>query len=105
MTAFTVVRFQAKPGHADTFEQTFRSLKRDMTGLKRFVLIKTGDHAYCSIGEWEAFDHIVQARPAMKGNLDQMRPLLAAFSEDLGVTDAVSGEVVFDAGASLVSGR
>ena len=96
MTAFTVVRFQAKQGQAEVFERTFSSLKREMPGLRRVVLIKTGDHRYCSIAEWDSFDHIVQSRSTMLTNLDQMRALLEKFSEELGVTDPVSGEAILD---------
>lgn len=96
MTAFAVVRFKAKQGRAEEFERTFSSLEREMAGLRRFVLMKTGDHRYCSIAEWDSFDSIVQARATMRANLDQVRPLLEQFSEELGVTDPVSGEAILD---------
>lgn len=96
MTAFTIVRFQARPDQVDAFERTFTTLKRDMPGLRRFVLVKTGERSFCSIGEFESFDHIVSARPAMLENLDQMRHLLEPISDALGVTDPVSGEAVMD---------
>ena len=38
----------------------------------------------------------------MKGNLDKMRSLLDSFSDDLGVTDPVSGEAVFDSDIGCV---
>jgi hypothetical protein len=96
MTAFAVVRFQAKRGMADAFERTFCELRREMPGLRRVVLIKTGDHRFCSIGEWDALDDLVKARPAMSANLERMRPMLEVLSEELGVTDPVSGEAVHD---------
>jgi quinol monooxygenase YgiN len=96
MTAFTVVRFRAKQGFAERFESTFGSLKREMPGLLRFVLVRKDDHNFFSVAEWESFDHIVKARPVMGANLDQMRDLLESFSEELGVTDPISGTAVLD---------
>lgn len=49
MTAFTVVRFRAKPGQEANFERKFRELNREMNGLRRFVLVKTGERDYCSV--------------------------------------------------------
>jgi hypothetical protein len=96
MTAFTIVRFQARPDQVEAFERTYCNIERAMPGLKRFVLVKTGDRSYCSIGEFESFDHIVSARTAMRANLDSFRHLLEPFDETLGVTDPVSGEAVLD---------
>ena len=96
MSAFTVVRFRAKPDRAQEFEDLFKVIERKMPGLQRFVLIKSGERNFCSIAEWDTFDHIVRARETMRGNLDRMRPLLEEFSEELGVTDPMSGEAVLD---------
>jgi hypothetical protein len=96
MSAFTIVRFRALPEQVDAFERTFGAQERAMPGLRRFVLVKTGDRSYCSIGEFDSFDSIVAARPTMRANLDQFRHHLEAFSEELGVTDPVSGEAVLD---------
>ena len=96
MSAFTIVRFQARPDQVEAFERIYCNIDRAMPGLKRFVLVKTGDRSYCSIGEFETFDHIVGARTTMRANLDQFRDLLDPFDETLGVTDPVSGEAVMD---------
>jgi quinol monooxygenase YgiN len=96
MTAYGVVRFRPKPGHEEEFETTFRRLPRNFEGLRKFALIKTGEETYCSISEWESYDHMVAARPKMAGNLDQFRHTLEKFEGDLGVTDAVSGEAIFE---------
>ena len=96
MSAFTIVRFRARPDQAEAFERTYAAVERALPGLKRFVLVKTGERSYCSIGEFETFDHIVAARSAMSGNLDRFRHLLEPFDETLGTTDPVSGEAVLD---------
>lgn len=96
MSAFAIVRFRAKPGMAAEFQQTFQSLKRELPGLQRIVLVKTGERDFCSIGEWEKFDDIIGSRPTMIANLNQMRDLLESFSEEKGVTDPCSGVAVYD---------
>ncbi|MCX5497646.1 antibiotic biosynthesis monooxygenase [Kaistia dalseonensis] len=96
MTAYNVVRFRVKPGEERAFEELFRSIPRPFDGMRKAALIKTGDRTYCSIAEWESFDHIVGARPQMIGNLDGFRHLLEEFADGAGVTDAVSGEAVFE---------
>jgi hypothetical protein len=96
MSAFAVVRFRARPGLADDFQRTYCSMRRDLPGLIRVVLIKTGEREFCAIGEWEHLDRLVASRSSMRSNLDQMRHLLEPFNDDLGVTDPVSGEAVLD---------
>ncbi|HWK64002.1 MAG TPA: DUF718 domain-containing protein [Rhizobiaceae bacterium] len=94
MSAYSIVRFRAKPDQEEAFKTIFIGLDRQFDGLRRFVLIKTGDRSYCSIGEWESYDHLAASRPRMIANLDRFRHTLEDFGE--GVTDAVSGEAVFD---------
>lgn len=93
---FNVVHFRAKPGQAEEFERTYCALPRDMPGLKRFVLLKTGDETYCGIGEWASMDHMAAARPKMGGNLDRLRPLLQVLDDGTSVTTACSGSAVVD---------
>jgi hypothetical protein len=95
MRAYNVVRFRVKPGR----EEEFLDLHRDDPGFAGFrggAVVKTGDRAYCFIGEWEGFDRLAAARPTMIGMLDRMRDMLEDLGGGLGVTDPVSGEVVVD---------
>ena len=71
-------------------------MKRDFPGMKRFTLVKTGERAYCVIGEWDSMQSIVNARPAMISNLDRMRAMLEDLGGGLGLTDPVSGEAVLE---------
>jgi Antibiotic biosynthesis monooxygenase len=100
MTAFNVVRFRVKPGQEKAFENKFRNVNERMEGMRKFSLIKTGDRTYCSIGEWDAMQNIVNARPAMISDLDEFRSMLEDLGGGLGVTDPVSGETVVE-----ISGR
>src|SRR5438445_159265 len=96
MSAFNAVRFRVKPGREQQFVEAHRKLNADFAGCKRAALIKTGERAYCFIGEWERFDDIVAARQNMIGVLDSFRDMLEDLGGGLGVTDPVSGEVVVD---------
>lgn len=55
------------------------------------ALVKSGDGAFFSIGEWK---YIVDARPKMIANLDRFRHTLQ--QSDGGPADAVSSEAVFE---------
>ena len=98
MTAYNIVRMRVKPGFEDQFiahhDKLVQSAGGELkaAGMRRFTLVKTGDRSYCVIGEWDGFDSIVKARPAMISSLDGMRDMLEDLGNDLGVTDPVSGE-------------
>ncbi|MCR6633782.1 DUF718 domain-containing protein [Devosia sp.] len=100
MTAYNIVRVRVKPGSEDALIAHHDALLQSVgeefkaAGMRRFSLIKTGDRAFCIVGEWDAFDSIVKARPAMIKSLDGMRSMLEDLGGDLGVTDPVSGEAV-----------
>ena len=94
MTAFNVVRFRVKPGQEAAFVDTHRTMESHLPGLRQFSLVKTGERSFCVIGEWDDMSALVNARAAMIGNLDRLRPLLEDLGNGLGVTDPVSGEAV-----------
>ncbi len=98
MTAYNVVRFRVKPGHEKEFVDLNRALgtTTELKGLRKAALIKTGERTYCLVGEWNAMEDIVAARPAMIATLDTMRHLLEDLGDGLGVTDPVSGEAVLE---------
>jgi hypothetical protein len=96
MTAYNVVRFKVKPGREQEFLDVHRHLERDFPGMRRGGLIKTGDRAYCFVGEWDGMASIASARPAMIANLDRFRDTLEDLGNGLGLTDPVSGELVVD---------
>lgn len=99
MTAYNVVRFRVKPGREKEFVELNREMGRsEMKGFRKGALVKTGDRAYCFVGEWDSFNAIVAARPEMIGHLDGMRGLLEDLGGGLGVTDPVSGEAVLEIG-------
>jgi hypothetical protein len=94
MTAFNIVRFKVKPGREQEFIDTERAQDVNFKGFRRLSVVKTGDRTFCFVGEWDSYDDIVAARPAMIQQLDKVRNLLEDLGGGLGVTDPVSGETV-----------
>ena len=94
MTAFNTVRFRVKPGREQDFIAAHKKAARDWPGMRHANLIKTGDRTYCIIGEWNDMAALADARPDMVATLDSFRDTLEDLGGGLGVTDAVSGEVV-----------
>ena len=101
MTAYNIVRMRVKPGfekqfisHHDTLLDGTAGADLKAAGLHRFSLVKTGERDFCVLGEWDDFDSIVKARPAMIQSLDDLRSMLEDLGNGLGVTDPVSGTVV-----------
>ena len=98
MTAFNIVRFRVKPGREEAFIEAHRRVDAPMKGFLRGALVKTGERAYCMVGEWDSFDSLAAARPQMIGILDSFRTELEDLGSGLGVTDPVSGNVVLEMG-------
>jgi hypothetical protein len=95
MAAYNAVRYRTKRGREQAFLRA-HSATVPMKGFRKGALIKTGDRTFCFIGEWDGFDSIVAARPAMISLLDSFRDMLEDLGGGLGVTDPVSGPVVAD---------
>jgi hypothetical protein len=94
MTAFNVVRFRVKPGREQEFIAAHAANPPEWPGIKSANIIKTGERAYCIIGEWTGMDAMAAARPQMIARLDTFRDTLEDLGGGLGVTDPISGEVV-----------
>ncbi len=97
MTAYNVVRMRVKPGREKDYLELHRNLdQKSFKGSRKLTVVKTGDRAYCIIGEWDSMDSIVAARPGMIGMLDKFRDMLEDLGGGIGVTDPVSGEAVLE---------
>ena len=96
MTAFNAVRFHVKDGQDQAFLDAHKSIRADWPGLRHVNIIKTGEHNYCIIGEWDDMAALVAARPSMISTLDKFRHMLEDLGGGLGVTDPVSGPVVLE---------
>jgi hypothetical protein len=94
MTAFNAVRFRVKPGQEQAFLDAHKKMSPTWAGMRHANIIKTGERAYCIIGEWDGMDALAKARPEMIATLDSFRHMLEDLGGGLGLTDPVSGEVV-----------
>ncbi len=96
MTAYNIVRNRVKPGLEKKFEEAIENQNHNFSGMKKLTLVMTGDRTYCLIGEWDSMESIIAARPQMIATLDTFRHMLEELSDDLGVTDPVSGNAVLE---------
>lgn len=94
MTAINVVRFRVRPGMARAFLDAHRDGKAQWPGLSRGLIVATGERSYVLIGEWPDMYALADARQRMIETLGTFRHALEDLGPGLGVTDAVSGEVV-----------
>ena len=94
MTAFNAVRFRVQPGRDQEFLDAHRSVAADWPGLRHASMIRTGEHDYCIIAEWDDVDSLAAARPHLIATLDSFRHVLEDLGDGRGVTDPVSGPVV-----------
>ena len=94
-TYSNIVRFIVKEGKEENFLEVFNTFVMQ-EGENYSILVHTGDREYVAVGAWESEDAMVNARPAMIGNLDQMRDFLEEISPELGVTDPRSGKILIE---------
>ena len=73
-----------------------RRMQPKLEGMRHAHLVKTGDRAFCLVGEWDDMDRLAASRPEMIGLLDVTRDMLEDLGGGLGVTDPVSGDVVLE---------
>ena len=96
MSKYTnVVRFRVKSGKQQEFESVF-SKADNWDGQLVHILARTDEQSYVGYGLWQSEEHMQNAMPQMIGLLDSTRHLLEELSPELGVTDPVSGAVVFE---------
>ena len=96
MSKYTnVVRFRVKSGKQQEFESVF-SKAETWDGQLIHVLARTDEQSYVGYGLWQSEEHMQNAMPQMISLLDTARHLLEELSPELGVTDPVSGSVVFE---------
>jgi hypothetical protein len=105
MTAFNVVRCRVKPGREEEFLSANRNAPRNIPGLRRAAILKTGERNYCFIAEWTSFERLASARPKLIAQLDTFRDCLEDLGEGLGISDPVSGDVVLEMKAKKTARR
>jgi hypothetical protein len=73
MLAFNAVRFRVKPGRDQQFLDAHKNIAEEWPGLMHANIIKTGDHSYCLIAEWQDMDACIKARPNMIATLSSFQ--------------------------------
>ena len=101
--ASNLVRFKVNQDNQEEFENLIENCDRYEGEFLRTV-VKTSEDTYCAFGIWDDEEAMVAARPEMIAFLDAIRHLLSEISPELGVTDPVSGEVIFLDGIDWRSG-
>ena len=96
MSGFNVVRFTVKDGMDNKFLSENENFAFDVPGFKRGNMIKTGDHNYCFIAEWDSASDSMNAEAKMVAMLDCFRDTLEDQGEGKGVTDFVVGDTVVE---------
>ena len=94
MTTVNVVRFRVKPGMDQAFLDAHRDGKAAWPGLTRGFIVSTGERSYALVGEWQDMTALAGARQQMIETLNTFRHTLEDLGSGLGVTDAVSGNVI-----------
>lgn len=89
------MRFQVKLEFKDVIVSKFTAFERP-SGYEMGRLIQTGEFTYCSVGEWDNQESLVNARLATIGFLDSVRHMLDEITPALGVADPASGPVVIE---------
>ena len=95
MKYMNVVKFKVKLELMSEFQQKMNA-PRLFDGQINEYFVQTGECDFVGVGIWESEEKMIAARPAMIRFLDSIRHTLEQLSPELGVTDAVSGKVVFE---------
>ena len=96
MSKYTnVVRFKVKSDLEAKFEDIFKQSEKQ-PGMIMHFMAKIGDQTYVAYGLWENEDKMRAAMPDMISLLNETRDILEELSPELGMTDPVSGNVIFE---------
>ena len=96
MKFMNVVKFRVKKEELETFKELAYK-EKSFDGMIHEYYVQTSAQDFVAVGLWESEDKLGAARPEMIAFLDKMRPLLEELSPELGVTDPVSGPIMFSA--------
>lgn len=94
MSGFNIVHYVIKQGMEDEFLKAHAWMSPLPQGFRRGNLIKTGDHRYCLVGEWDSSQDARRAESQMVAMLNRIREYLVDQGPDIGVTNAFSGDSV-----------
>jgi hypothetical protein len=82
MVAFNLVRARVLPDREAEFLQANDDPGQGVgDGLRCMSLVRTDEHSYVFVGEWDSLDALAAARPALGRWIEGMRPMLEAWSD------------------------
>ena len=91
----SVVKFETKPGSADAFVQNVKNHNLgDIEGLIEHTLIQTDENKFTWVAEYDDISSVVNAQDRLVAVLDTHRPMLVDVTQENGVTDPESGQIV-----------
>ena len=90
-----VVKFETKPGYAEAFVQNAKDHPlKDIEGLIEVTLIQTDENKFTWIAEYDDISSVVNAQDKLVAILDTQRHMLIDVTDENGVTDPESGQIV-----------
>ena len=95
MKYMNIVKFKVK---SDCIKDYMEALNNQPSwkGNIEGKTIQTGDNTFCSYGLWESKEAMDAEMSNMVSWLDTVRDLLEEISPELGVTDPVSGPIIWE---------
>ena len=91
----SVVKFETKPGSAEAFVQNHKDHPlKDIEGLIEVTLIQTDENKFTWIAEYDDISSVVNAQDKLVSILDTQRHMLIDVTDENGVTDPESGQIV-----------
>jgi len=91
------VRFKVSSGKQEEMLELHKNFNiSDFEGALSFHLVDCGEDRFFSTIVWENENSLVEARPALIAFLDKCRPILDEITPELGVTDPLSGKIIFE---------
>ena len=89
------VRFKVKDGNREAFIDALKGFNtNDYPGALSHQIIDIGDGRFQTTIVWESENSLVSARSDLIKFLDSGRHFLDEISPELGVTDAISGDII-----------
>ena len=95
MKHVNIVRFKVKLEHVNDYLGALTQ-QPVWKGNIESKTIQTGENTFCAYGLWESKDAMDLEMDSMVGWLDTIRHMLEEITPELGVTDPVSGPVIWE---------
>ena len=95
MKHINIVRFKVKLEHVNDYLEALTQ-QPVWKGNIEGKTIQTGENRFCAYGLWESKEAMDLEMDSMVGWLDTIRHMLDEITPEFGVTDPVSGPVIWE---------